>query len=92
MVDLLSATIAELSTALRSRSITAEALIKAYIARIGEVNDEVRAVIAVNSKAVTEAQERDHQFDNGQTLGVLHGIPILVKANQILHCIVWSDL
>jgi len=53
--------------------------IKAYIARINEVNGVLRAINAVNSNAIETAKKYDLERASGKLRGVLHGIPILVK-------------
>jgi amidase len=50
-----------------------------YIARIKEVNSNVHAVSQVNPRALEIAEERDRERARGDTRGILHGIPILVK-------------
>lgn len=52
---------------------------QAYIARIAEVNDEVRAVICTNDHALEAAAAADKTRTADSPL--LHGIPILLKDN-----------
>ncbi|KXT15972.1 hypothetical protein AC579_1444 [Pseudocercospora musae] len=56
-------------------------LVKAYEARILEVNDTLHMVTELNPDALTIAAELDAQRKNGTILGPLHGIPILIKNN-----------
>ncbi|KAJ6442674.1 TLDc domain containing protein 2 [Purpureocillium lavendulum] len=60
-------------------------LVRAYIARIEEVNPTVRAVTEVNPDALSIAAEMDgiRQTAGGvAVLGPLHGIPVLLKGNM----------
>lgn len=56
-------------------------LVKAYLARIAEVNPILHAVNEVNPDALAIAADLDAQRAAGTTLGPLHGIPILLKDN-----------
>ncbi len=56
-------------------------IIKAYTARIFEVNDTLEAVVEINPDALLIAAELDAERKNGTTRGPLHGIPILIKNN-----------
>lgn len=56
-------------------------LVKAYTARIEEVNSALNAVAELNPDALTIAASLDALRGNGTVLGPLHGIPILIKNN-----------
>ncbi|PVG01543.1 amidase signature enzyme [Serendipita vermifera] len=86
--DLYDAEIFQLKNGLRAGRFTSAQLVKAYIARISEVNEKgpcLRAVLEINAAAVQEAEQLDEQRRHAQTKGeelpLLHGIPILVKDN-----------
>ena len=66
---------------LATHRVTAVALVKAYEARIAEINPKIHAVIALNPRALGEARASDARRALGKTLGPLDGIPILVKDN-----------
>ncbi len=66
---------------LAAHRVTAVALVKAYEARIAEINPKIHAVIALNPRALDEARASDARRALGKTLGPLDGIPILVKDN-----------
>lgn len=53
--DLYDATLKELSNGMESGCFTAVDLVKAYLARISEVNEELHAVIETNPDALTIA-------------------------------------
>lgn len=55
---------------------------QAYIARIEEVNDEVRAVLCVSPVAIEDAAKLDEERKAGSLRSnSLHGIPVLIKDN-----------
>ncbi|KAK5696223.1 hypothetical protein LTR17_024391 [Elasticomyces elasticus] len=56
-------------------------LVRAYEARIMEVNSTLHMVTELNPDALTIAAQLDAMRANGTVLGPLHGIPILIKNN-----------
>ncbi|TFK84305.1 amidase signature enzyme, partial [Polyporus arcularius HHB13444] len=82
--DLYEASIAELQTGLEKGQFTSVDLVKAYFARIDEVNLQgptLRAVIETNPSALKQAAELDAERRANGARGPLHGIPILLKDN-----------
>ncbi|KAL9115364.1 MAG: hypothetical protein Q9227_000685 [Pyrenula ochraceoflavens] len=57
------------------------AKVKAYVARIEEVNGTLHMVTELNPDALSIAAELDAERANGTNRGPLHGIPILIKNN-----------
>ena len=56
-------------------------LVKAYVARILEVNDTLHVVTELNPDALYIAAHLDDLRSKGKNVGPLHGIPILIKNN-----------
>ncbi|KAI0672174.1 amidase signature enzyme [Trametes maxima] len=82
--DLYEASIAELQNGLEKGHFTSVDLVKAYFARIKEVNLQgptLRAVIETNPSALKQAAELDLERRLVGPRGPLHGIPILLKDN-----------
>ncbi|KAF8260371.1 amidase signature enzyme [Lactarius quietus] len=82
--DLYEASIAELQDGLEHGRFTSVDLVKAYFARIEEVNLQgptLRAVIELNPSALEQASELDLERRILGLRGPLHGIPILLKDN-----------
>ncbi|CUA76485.1 amidase [Rhizoctonia solani] len=82
--DLYEASILELQSGLNSRQFSSVDLVKAYLARIDEVNlkgAQLRAIIEINPQAIKEAAQRDKERKSGKKCSPLHGIPILIKDN-----------
>ena len=60
---------------------TAEDATKAALATIQQRNPVLRAVIATNPNAITDAKALDAERKAGKVRSVLHGVPILLKDN-----------
>ncbi|CAE6472691.1 unnamed protein product [Rhizoctonia solani] len=81
-VDLYEASITELQTGLKSWEFTSVDLVKAYLARIRQVNHagpKLNAIIEINGHALEQARALDEERKLSGKRSSLHGIPILVK-------------
>ncbi|KAH9171824.1 amidase signature domain-containing protein [Lactarius sanguifluus] len=82
--DLYEASITELQDGLQGGLFTSVDLVKAYLARIDEVNlkgPKLRAVIETNPRILVQATALDVERKEKGARGPLHGIPILLKDN-----------
>ncbi|CAE6425450.1 unnamed protein product [Rhizoctonia solani] len=82
--DLYEASILELQSGLDRCQFSSVDLVKAYLARIDEVNlkgPKLRAVIETNPQAIQQAALLDIERKLGKKRSPLHGIPILLKDN-----------
>lgn len=82
LVDLETATVAQLSQLLDAGRITSEELVRAYLERIEALNAQgpsLNAVRAINPQALAEARAADAA--RHQPHGQLLGIPVLLKDN-----------
>lgn len=69
-------------------SLTIEQVVSDFLVRINQIDHngpELRSVLEVNPEALQIAQELDKMLQNGQKLGPLHGIPVLLKDNIDTH-------
>jgi amidase len=72
----------KIAAAIRSREISSEEVVCAYIARIEEVNPKLNAVVQLCShRAITEARAADQAVARNEVKGPLHGVPITIKDN-----------
>ncbi|WP_043353417.1 amidase, partial [Methylobacterium sp. B1] len=62
-----------------ARGVTAEALTRAFLARIENYNPRYNAVIFLNPHAVEEARAIDRRRAAGEALGPLAGVPVVIK-------------
>jgi Asp-tRNA(Asn)/Glu-tRNA(Gln) amidotransferase A subunit family amidase len=69
----------ELADAVRSKTTSAEELVRESLKRIDELNPTLGAVISVREQALDEARTLDERMVAGDDVGPLGGIPLLVK-------------
>lgn len=82
--ETLSKTLPELSASLAGGEISAVELVTAYLDRIEAVDRNgptLQSVLALNPDALAAAEASDERRRNGEVLGPLDGIPILLKDN-----------
>ena len=79
--DVVEATIPEMQAAMAEGRITSRDLVEAHLLRIAQYEDRVNATIAVNTKALAEADRLDRERAEGRVRGPLHGIPVALKDN-----------
>lgn len=75
------ASIRDMQTALAEGRITSREIVQQYLLRIATYEDKLNAVIAVNPRALEEAEALDRERAQGKVRGPLHGIPIALKDN-----------
>ncbi len=74
-------TIPELQAAMAAGRLTSHELVERYLIRIALYEDRLNGAIAINPRALEEADARDRERAEGRVRGPLHGIPIAVKDN-----------
>ncbi|OAX42252.1 amidase signature enzyme [Rhizopogon vinicolor AM-OR11-026] len=82
--DLYESGISDLQEGLKKGHFTSVDLVKAYLARIDEVNLKgaaLHAVIETNKNALSQAAELDAERKTKGSRGSLHGMPLLLKDN-----------
>ena len=75
------AAIPTLRRALEQRRTTSRGIVTEYLTRIAMYEDKLHAALAVNPRALEEADERDRGRAAGRARGPLYGIPIALKDN-----------
>ncbi|MGB3296452.1 MAG: amidase [Phormidesmis sp.] len=76
------ATIADVHAAYRADALTSTGLTNLYLDRIATYDrsgPKINAVATLNPNALAEASRLDKLWDQGNILGPLHGIPVLIK-------------
>jgi amidase len=76
-----SSTIVQLQAEMAAGRLTSEQLTLFYLWRIRRYNDDFRAYLELNPKALEQARALDQERAAGKTRGSLHGIPIALKDN-----------
>src|SRR5438128_1347664 len=84
------ATIAQLQAQMRAGTLTSVQLTKFYLDRIAALDQSgtdggVNSVIELNPDVLAIAQHADELRKQGNVLGPLHGIPVLIKDNIDTH-------
>ncbi|KQS57095.1 amidase [Geodermatophilus sp. Leaf369] len=80
-LDLDALTIPDLQAMMDGGELTAVQLTQAYLDRIAEHDDEVGAVLTLNTQALPDAQASDDARADGGARSELEGIPVLLKDN-----------
>ena len=75
------ASIQDMQRAMRDGRVTSRQLVEQYLIRIALYEEKLNAVMAVNPKALQEADRLDQERRAGKVRGPLHGIPIALKDN-----------
>lgn len=78
---IVEATIPEMRAAMEQGKLTSRELVSQYLIRIALYEHTLKSAIAINPKALEEADERDRERKAGHVRGPLHGIPIALKDN-----------
>jgi amidase len=74
----------EIAAVLQDGEISAEALVESYLLRISEIDQSgprLQSVLTLNPDIVQQARALDAMRAAGESLGPLHGVPILLKDN-----------
>jgi len=80
MDNLIYQPLTKLIQGIRSKEISSEELVNAYIRRIESVNPKLNAVVQfLPEQALAEAKKADLATLRGRSFGVLHGIPMTMK-------------
>jgi amidase len=79
--SIVEATIPEMQAAMKEGRVTSRELVLLHLTRIALYEDRLNAVIAINARALEEAEERDRERAAGKVRGPLHGIPVALKDN-----------
>jgi amidase len=78
---IVEATIPDMRRAMEDGTVTSRELVVQSLARIATYEDRLNATLAVNPKAIEEAEALDRERADGKVRGPLHGIPIALKDN-----------
>lgn len=75
------ATILQMQAAMAKGQVTSRQLVEQYLMRLGLYEDRLNAALAVNPRALQEADALDRERAQGKLRGPLHGIPVALKDN-----------
>jgi amidase len=78
---IVEASIDQMRLAMEQGRATSRDIVTQSLLRIATYEDRLNAAIAINPRALAEADERDRERRAGRIRGPLHGIPIALKDN-----------
>jgi len=79
--SVVEASIDDMRLALEQGRTSSRDIVTQLLVRIATYEDRLNAAIAVNPRALAEADERDRERRAGRIRGPLHGIPVALKDN-----------
>jgi amidase len=79
--SVVEATIPQMQAAMAKGEVTSRQLVEQYLMRLGLYEDRLNAALAVNPRALQEADTLDRERAQGKLRGPLHGIPVALKDN-----------
>lgn len=78
--ELIDASVVWLANAIRTKQISSEEVVRAFLAQIDRVNPKINAVVQLRSEAaLAEARAADKEALAGKWRGPLHGVPCTIK-------------
>lgn len=80
-VDLTNLTIIDIQDYVDKGVFSYEDLVRVYIDRIEEYDDEYNSILSLNEEAINIAKKLDKEREENGIRSLVHGIPILVKDN-----------
>src|SRR5439155_22201435 len=79
--SVVEATIPQMQAAMKDGRLTSRELVTRYLTRIALYEHRLHAAVAVNPRAVEEADALDRERAAGKVRGPLHGVPVALKDN-----------
>src|SRR6185436_18800521 len=79
--SVVEASIPDMQRAMAEKRVTSRELVVQYLTRIALYEKTISAAIAINPRALEDADALDAERARGRIRGPLHGIPIAVKDN-----------
>ena len=79
--SVVEASIPEMRRAMEEHHVTSRELVVQYLTRIARYEKTIHSAIAINPRAIEDAEALDAERARGRIRGPLHGIPIAVKDN-----------
>ncbi len=79
--NVVEATISQMQAAMAKGQVTSRQLVEQYLIRLGIHEDRLNAALAVNPRALQDADALDRERAQGKLRGSLHGIPVALKDN-----------
>ena len=78
-MNLLTASFKDVTSAIKSKKISAVEVLQFFLQRIEKLNPQLNAVLLTSSMALQEAKSLDQKISRGDQVGALAGIPFGIK-------------
>ena len=79
--SVVEATIPQMAAAMAAKRVSSREIVRQYLVRLAIYEDRLNAALAVNPRALDEADALDRERAAGKVRGPLHGIPVALKDN-----------
>jgi amidase len=79
--QIVEATIPDMQAAMKDGRLTSREIVTRYLVRLAAYEHRLHAALAVNARALDEADQLDRERAQGRVRGPLHGIPVALKDN-----------
>jgi amidase len=79
--NVVEATITQMQAAMAKGQVTSRQLVEQYLIRMALHEERLNAALAINPRALEEADRLDRERAQGTLRGPLHGIPVALKDN-----------
>jgi aspartyl-tRNA(Asn)/glutamyl-tRNA(Gln) amidotransferase subunit A len=78
-MDLLKASLRDISSAVKTKAMSAKEVVQFYQQRISTVDKKLNSFVALNELALKEAESVDQKIQKGEDPGFLAGVPVGIK-------------
>ena len=80
MMDIICNSTIQLASAIRTKNVSSEEIVSAYLKQIDKVNPKLNAIVQLTAEeALQQAIEADTLLAKGEIRGPLHGVPMTIK-------------
>ena len=80
--DIIWKSAAELAQGIKAGELSPVEVLDVYLDRIEEINPKINAIVTlIEENARKEAKKAEQKVKEGKELGVLHGVPVVIKDN-----------
>ena len=73
--------IESISSKIKSHELKSVDVVKFFLDKIKQYNKDLNAIVSLRDETeiISEAKEKDRSIDNGNEIGLLHGMPLAIK-------------
>ena len=79
MTELCATSTSGLAELIRDRKVSPVEVLRAFLARIEQLNPQLNAIVTLASDAMDKAKKAEAAVMRGDALGPLHGVPVTIK-------------